>query len=443
VPSWGRPPGAKGSKRRRAWEREQAEWEHRVRVEEIDTDDTDIQGVGFNSGAKRFSSDPLQFTGLDLASNFRSRRNYVPSELGESSDGSEDSDEDDHDEMQAALRDKEEALVQSALARIRRAQEKGKREVKLNQEELDALERRRKRMQAAATAKARKGSASSGGSGSERKRRTITVPIAPAEPNLQPTGRMRSKSKSHRSEEYSPHPPGATNPPGMLVAGPDGLTFAPVGYYQPQPGGRPRSATYQQQAARGGPPSAHRNFSEGMRPTSSSSASRRPLPDEVEWMPTNSRRSSGSSQHLIDPFEYQISPDHPPPIPHQYMQSQLQYQNQSIRDTQNERGASRRVASGPPDVAYSTIRRSPPGMGYQAQAARIPASNSDPLLRLSRSARSDDYRDELAPSSSEDDDEDDDLGNGVQVFVEEPSPDREKEKSVSRKPAGGRKRGKR
>jgi len=163
-------------------------------VEELDSDDdTDTQGVGLNFKEKRFVSDPLQFTGIDLAPASRARKPY---NYDDSEDSSEDSDSEIEFEgtnaLQVALRDKEEALVQSALARIRRAQEKGKREVKLNQDELDALEKRRKRMQAAATTKERKGSASSGGSGSERRRRNdrhlVTVPIA------EPTIRKRAKS---------------------------------------------------------------------------------------------------------------------------------------------------------------------------------------------------------------------------------------------------------
>lgn len=99
--------------------------------------------------------------------------------------------------LQIALRDKEEALVQSALARIRRAQEKGKREVKLNQDEIDALEKRRKRMQAAATTRERQGSGS--GSGSEPRRRSdrqlVALPIeAP---------KSRKKGKSRRSGDVS------------------------------------------------------------------------------------------------------------------------------------------------------------------------------------------------------------------------------------------------
>ncbi|KAI1188056.1 hypothetical protein F5B17DRAFT_397048 [Nemania serpens] len=50
----------------------------------------------------------------------------------------------------------ENALVQSALARIRKARAKGKQDVKLNKGEVAALERRRKRLQAEADAAARK-----------------------------------------------------------------------------------------------------------------------------------------------------------------------------------------------------------------------------------------------------------------------------------------------
>lgn len=424
MPSWGRPPGAKGSKRRKQWERERELWQEQSRVEELDSDDTDTQGVGLNFEKKRFASDPLQFTGIDLASTSRARRSYAY----DSDDSEDDSEELDEDEstsaLQIALRDKEEALVQSALARIRRAQEKGKREVKLNPEELDALEKRRKRMQSAVTSKDRKGSGSS--SGSERRRRSVQdlITVAIGEP------KSRKKGKSKRSEDVSPYPPAAAAPPGMLVQGADGVTYAPLGYYPQQAGPsrnsptRPRSATSQQ--LRGTPPPqfvayqqgpTNRHFSDGNRPTSSSSnGSRRPLPDEEGWIPAHSRRNSISSQtHSVDPFEYQISSEQPPPIPQQYMQA-----------------SGRRNVSGPPEVIYSSVRRSPPIGGYPA-AAR--GSASDPTLRR-RSSR----RDES--SSSEEEDESDDLGNGVQVFVEERESERERERGVARKPVGSRKKGK-
>jgi len=284
---------------------------------------------------------------------------------------------------------------------------------------LDALEKRRKRMQAAATTKDRKGSGS--GSGSERRRRNDRQLVAL--PMAEPIS--RKKGKSRRSRDASP--PAGAAPPGMLISGGEGATYAPLGYYPPQAGAnrnsptRPRSATSQQ--LRGAPPqypyqqsSSSRHYPEGIRPTSSSSnGSRRPLPDEEDWQPVHSRRSSVSSGP-VDPFEYQIDSGYPPPIPQHYMQG-------------------RRNISGPPEVAYSSVRRSPPpGPAYPSMAR----GSSDPTLRH-KSSRRDEV--ESLSSNSEEEDESDDLGNGVQVFVEEERPS-ERERAVARKPVGGRKKGK-
>jgi len=419
VPSWGRPPGAKGSKRRRQWEREREVWEQEnSRVEELDSDDTDTQGVGLNFKEKRFSSDPLQFTGIDLASSSmtKARRSYQQEDTDSSSD-SDMSEIDGTNALQVALRDKEEALVQSALARIRRAQEKGKREVKLNQDELDALEKRRKRMQAAATTKGRIGSGS--GSGSERNRRSdqqlITVPIG------EPISRKKGKSRKSGDDAL-------VAPPGMMISGADGHSYAPLGYYPPVSGAnrnsptRPRSATSQQ--LRGATPQygyqqgpSGRHHSDGARPTSSSSTgSRRPLPDDEDWQPVHSRGGSISSGP-VDPFEYQIDAGHPPPIPQQYAPGRREYSG--------------------PEVNYSSLHRSPPpGPAYPTMAR----GSSDPTLRRRSSRRAEIEAQSLGSSSEDQEDDSDDLGNGVQVFVEERPPEREK--SVARKPVGGRKKGK-
>ena len=216
----------------------------------------------------------------------------------------------------------------------------------------------------------------------------------------------------------------------MLVQGADSVTYAPLGYRAPQPGPshdsptRPRSATSQNPQAIPPPQLAYphgqsiRHFSDGNRPTSSSStSSRRPLPDEEGWIPTHSRHHSVASQnHPVDPFEYQVSSEQPSPIPQQYMQF-----------------SGRRNFSGPPDIAYSSLRRSPPnGAGYPA-AAREPSSDPQP--------RRSSHRDENFDSSSED--ESDDLDNGVQVSEGKREVERERDRAVARKPVGSRKRGKR
>ena len=406
-------------------------------MEEVDSDDTDTQGVGLISRNKSFQSDSLQFTGIDLSSKSRSRRPY-DYDTDESTGDSEDSDG-ARSMLQLAYKDKEEALVRSALARIQRAQEKGKTEVKLNQDELDALQRQRKRMRASGSStptKTRKAS------GIEHERRRseqvrVSVPLAAIEGN-------GKKSSKRRSEQFDIHPPSAANPPGMLVAGPDGLAYAPIGYLPPKKASsnrgspsRPRSSTLQH--SRGTPPPQfsypqlnHRQLSDHARPnSSSSSSSRRPMPDDVDWIPADSRRSSVSSQthRHIDPFEYQVAQESPPPIPAQYMIQQ---------------NSGRRYFSGPADVQYSSIRRNP-GMSTSLYLPQQ-RSSSDPRLRRRG------YEDLYVEDSSEGD-QSDELGNGVQVFVEE-EPEREKERekpkqAVSRKPvpgsvgrSSGRKRGK-
>jgi hypothetical protein len=429
VPSWGRPPGAKGSKQRRKWEREQALWAEQFRIEELDSDeDTDTQGVGLNFAKKRFVSDPLQFTGIDMSAKPRSRRSYAFDESEEESDSDEDGNE---SAAQVALRDKEEALVQSALARIRRAQEKGKLEVKLHEDEVKALERRRKRLQSAAASNSRKGSVSSGGGEKEKKRRAmVTIPIAQPDP-----GR---RSNRHREDSPTNPPSRAALPlsgaPGLLIEGQDGNpTYAPIGYY-PQPASargspaRPRSSSSQHRSRQTPPPPFQyqaypgtRHISEGTRPMSSGSNHHGPLPHEEGWTPSSrsSRRSSVSSNHYADPFEFQTSSGTPPPIPEQY-------------------ASSRRHASGPHDVIYSSIRRSVPGSGAYPASSRsyVGASSNDPTQRrrrLGEEANSD-----LSETSSED--VSDDFGNGVRV-----EPER-LERSVAvvpvpaKKPVGGSKK---
>lgn len=381
------------------------------RVEELDSDDdSDTQGVGLHSSEKRYiSSDSLQFAGMDLTTQGSSRRKFSYSSA--SSDASSDDDDDEFQSpLQMAMRDKEEELVQRALTRIRRARERGKVEVKLDREELEALERRQRRLQSAA----KKGAGSSG-SGSERKRRERhAVPIAPL--LEEETGR---KSRSRRSTDALPsHPASITpGPPGMLVQGPDGQTYAALGYYTPARGSpaRSRSSTMQ---SRGTPPPQfafqNRHLVDGIpRPTSSSSnGSHRPLPDEESWIPAHSRRSSVSSQsHSLDPFEYQTSA-HPPAVPQRYIPSP---------------SASRRnlaTLASTPEVAYGNIRRNPPVAVAAAYSSPSPRGRSSTPTIPRRSGRHAEVIKGrgINGSSSEDEDTSDDLGNGVQVFVEPERP---------------------
>ncbi|OBT50231.1 hypothetical protein VE04_09268, partial [Pseudogymnoascus sp. 24MN13] len=194
-----------------------------VRVEELDATTLDARGVDVNGY-------PARYAAIDVAP--KSRKAYAyQSDSSSSSTSASSTDSDSSGNVSAAqiaLRDKEEALVQSALARIRRAQEKGKLEVKLREDEVAALENRRKRIAAENAAKAKPKSSSSSSKrdknsgGSDRKKKKgsgppmVTVPIIPppesAPSSSRPQSRRHSRAihadpalmESYAASEYRP-----------------------------------------------------------------------------------------------------------------------------------------------------------------------------------------------------------------------------------------------
>ncbi len=141
----GRPPGPRLGRGQKHWSAQS--WsEYDDRFEELETDDDALHGVGLDQGyrPKRFVSDELRFTGIDLAGGraARRRRSYE--------DYSNSDDEDEYNgstglvrrgENQVMLREKEHVLVERALERIRRARALGKTDVKLEPSEIEALQR--------------------------------------------------------------------------------------------------------------------------------------------------------------------------------------------------------------------------------------------------------------------------------------------------------------
>ncbi|KAI9724404.1 MAG: hypothetical protein M1812_000472 [Candelaria pacifica] len=429
MPQWGRPPGARKGKKRREWDEQARQWEEARRFEELQTDDDDGQGVSLGAGLqqKRFVSDELKFTGVDMGPRPSHRRRYDFSDDSEYSDGDDDNEDEDEDEdesveSQLNLRDKEEDLVETAMDRIRRAQLKGKLDVKLTKAEMDALERKTRQRGQTRPSRLRaesKASRSSGGSGSDKRakvsRKSSTRQLAGE--------RAGHRADRHPSRQGDVSPPQASGypPPGFIVAGPGGMpTYAPLGYFGPsavgpstsasrsgsRAGSRSASAHNQQQYAHPLPQYQHpyqqgRYFSvpEGsqppIRPSSSSSRrsagtppNSRALPDDPDWLP-RSRASSSAQMHASpDPFQYMTYSPPLPQMPEQYLQP-------------------RRNVSGPTDSQQPTRRSE-----RLRQSAKLPASASDPSLSRRRSS----------PASSSEQSSSDG-GNGVQVVVEEsPSP---------------------
>lgn len=279
-------------------------------VEELGTgDDTDTQGVGLASG-RRFSSDPLRFTGIDVGESMvRSRRRaYEQSDddNDDTSDSDQDSELDAGSETQLALQEKENALVESALRRIRRAQAKGKQEVKLNKKELAALEQRRKRMQA-----------ESGGSKKKKREQRYAVPLS----QLGPISQKENRSLVAPDDTLPPHPS-----PGTFERTQEGRLQPPVGWFAHPPSSRPGTADSRESRRSSGrasdrelssspfqysyvqsssSPSNPRHASD---PSLRHRSSRGPLPHEESWMPQYGASASTSSiPSAHDPFRYMTS----------------------------------------------------------------------------------------------------------------------------------------
>lgn len=381
------------------------EWAQRGVVEDVNSEGEYGQGqmVMVDEQGRNFFSDPLRFTGGDMAPSGAHSRHVYAYQNDYSDDEETDSDESggvDVSDQQVALRDKEEALVQSALARIRRAQEKGKIDVKLRQDELVALENRKRRLkaeqEAAAKAKSaqssRKGSASNGKKSKRDSPAMATVPLsqlgldygaASTSGADRPSSRRRSNNKV-LNEAVLGAIPGA---PGVVVEGADGrITYAPISYSGSP--SRPRSSSslsaqkYGPRQGYGYPGySGGRHVSDNTRPPSSASASPRPGPHEEGWV--DSRRSSLSSQMSHhDPFAYQDRRgDCTPPrmIPEEdrryYAQPQGSY-------------------SQPSGIQYSNVVRAP----YGDPRMMIQQSSSDPSMLRRQIHVEEGSEDELAPS---------------------------------------------
>ena len=319
--------------------------------------------MGLTRRGTRFVSDSLRFTGTDLGD----RASGLTRRGGQGSDEedstSDDYDEDDYDLALMDPEEKEEALVQTAMARIQRAQAKGKADVSLTKEELAALERRKQRMKEEAEKKERK----------KRKEQRVAVPLTHLEPV------SRKKKHSQQALESSSRNPSASD----LTAAQEGQVYPPMGYFPPPSSGRtrPRSGTSlshrppsRARDGRGSPP----YYDYTQRPASSTG---RHVSDSVAR--PRSSNSNVSSRNL-DPFMFQTAG---PRAPH----------------SGGAAAASRRHGSGPTSDALYMTRR---------EAATAASSLG---TRSSRNRRSmyDETSDEGSIGSSQS--TSDDFGNGARI----------------------------
>ena len=296
--------------------------------------------------------------------------------------------------MQLALRDKEEMLVQNALERIRRAQLLGKKNVKLTQPELEALERKQK-IDQALNDNARRRSSGSNLKGEDRRRRSDQSSNIVKERKP-----IKRKSKGYflaYDGESSSSSRRAT-PPGVNVPGAGAVGFSPLGHYSPTQersspsGSRSASSHSLVQSSPMAPRASKKRLSsahdpQALPPSRSPNLSRR-LPDDADWMPRPRSTSSVSGQfNPYDPYQYQTYSPPPAQIPSQ----------------DNHYGQGRRHVSSPqPERRYPSIRG-------EAQSHLSESSS----LRREHFGHGTPGESDSADGSMSDDDE----GDGVQVNV--------------------------
>lgn len=412
-----------------------------LETEEEDDDDTDTQGIGLASashGNRRLVSDQLRFTGIDMgdrrAVRSRGARPRPPVQEEETSEeSSEETSESSDDGAELSLDEREEALVASALERIRRAQAKGKKEVKLNKEELAALEKRRRRMREEARRK--NGNASS--SSERRRQQRFAVPLS----QLEPISR-----KPRRSEEaLAAHP----SPADPAEASHRHQALPPLGYFPPPSASRAQarsstnfgqsqrqdrsrgSSPFSYSRARDTPPaSTARHVSDtaargSSRPRSHGRVVPYPEDDDVEddedWGRT-SRTSQRSSRGLgaVDPFQYQTGG----PRVSQYV---------GVAPANIVTSSGRRYVSGPPDVDYRGDRP-PVGRYYKHDAppaaARGRGRRSPSTEETTEEEKDDDRRNHgngeasrhFSHGSHGSESTSDSYGQGATIHTDPPSP---------------------
>jgi len=313
-------------------------------------------------------------------------------------------------EKSLVRRDSDQLIAQRAMDRIDRAKAKGKNSVNLTHEEIEALNKRYarpssdspERNRRGSGDKAKKGSQSGSPSGAWTRKRnsrrssiiaSTSTALAPVKPRAK-EGRKKQAQPQEDAFQHG-HP---QMPPGFMHMGPGGVpVYTPMGYYNaPLPPGR-RTAS---DGTRYSPPRS----GDSSRSTSASSRRGQPVYDAPPY-PTRGNSGGRPQSQYIDPPEYWQPPHGQPPYP--------QYQAYNQHD-------SRRVASGPPNVAYTNVyRRIPPAATARG---RVTPSSSDPALHYAERGPSG-LGNEYEPSSAtseddEDDSEEDELAKDP-TYVEE------------------------
>lgn len=265
----------------------------------MDSEDTDAQDnrLATTRGSRRYASDELRFTGIDMGGG-RARKKYAYQHSDDDdnnlteSDSQATTENETEDDVRSEM---ENALVQSALARIRKARAKGKQDVKLNKGEVAALERRRKRLQAEADAAARK-KETDRKRGKDKEQR-IAVPLSHFDPQIPHRGSVSTPDDP--SPRQRGPPVGMFSPPNASQLRPRSSASSHHSSFQRHGSSSPFDYQYVS-----GPPD--RRYASDIPPT--------PSPLKTLTNEADARPQSSSSPFMLDPFQYQTGgPSRPYP----------------------------------------------------------------------------------------------------------------------------------
>lgn len=353
------------------------------RFEELDyNDEDDGQGVYLDQDpyAARTRSahagDELYFDGYDLGQHRRYDERHV--------EGYDSAEEDSRQQKSIAFggRDREDALIHTALDRIAKARARGKTNVNLSQEEMEALERRRDPPPEPVSSLASPPPTPAKSKGKGSSRTNSSTSLATQKPrkkagSISSPAKSNSKAKVARKtsgEQTLPYLPPGPGAPGIMVPGPNGVPiYAPIVYGSSSPEllrAQPRSRSTSKHSRREATPErngeqAYASYSpryyppqSGVRPPSSSSS--RSLQDDQDWYPPPTRNRSTSNAQGYPAYRLD------------------DYDSMSAAHA-------RRNVSGPPDIRYASLRRAPPSSSPLApRPAAQHSSHSDPTLASAR-----------------------------------------------------------
>ncbi|CAI7652471.1 unnamed protein product [Penicillium manginii] len=305
MPRWGRPPAARTGRHNRGGGGGGGGagfWGEDTRVEEIDSEEEDYY-------EKDYYGRQLRNGRGHMRQIERTINNYEESIEGHEAASVDGGDYDlyGHQDstvayaVQLAMRDKEDQLVETALERIRRAQMLGKKNVRLSQPELDALERKRQQTEDPSGARrVRQAGASMTIKPPSRKKKSrapeqamAPYPSTPIEPGWgqgfgPAAARPTSSSSVHRprtptTQSLRPQSNSSSNSP--LRPGYPAFTE------RFPPNGRPLSMPVHQQ-----PPTPQPAYS-------------RPLPDDPSWAPPPYYHPQMNPYAAEPPYQPQLPSD--------------------------------------------------------------------------------------------------------------------------------------